>query len=247
MSRSMVTSGLTLCALLVAVGCGAAKQHTKIQRQGEELRFDLAALYVSKGVPQAAAPLLQKILAETPKDVPARVMYGVVLRDMGLYPQAQRELRFALSLEPKNDAAHAAVGILYDLQRKPQRAKRHHIAAVRLSPGNATYRNNLGFSLYLAGDVPGAISQLEQALAMDPSMSIAYNNLGFAYGRARKLDRAERTFRAALSETSTLLNMAVVHEELGEHAQALLLRERAYEMDPDLRPESATEDGGLDL
>lgn len=243
----MVTSGLTLAAVLVLVGCGAAKQHNKIQTQGEALRFDLAALYVDKGVPQAAAPLLQKILAESPKDVRARIMYGVVLRDMDLYPQAERELRFALKLEPKSDAAHAAIGILYDLQRKPTRAKRHHIAAVRLSPGNAAYRNNLGFSLYLAGDIEGSISQLEQALAMDPSMTIAYNNLGFAYGRARKLDRAERVFRAALSEASTLLNMAMVHEDLGEFAQAMALRERAYDMDPDLRPDGADDDGGLDL
>jgi Flp pilus assembly protein TadD len=178
-------------------------------------------------------------------------MYGVVLRDMNLYPQAERELKFALGLQPHNDAAHAAIGILYDLQRKPTRAKRHHIAAVRLSPGNAAYRNNLGFSLYLAGDVRGAISQLEQALAMDPSMTVAYNNLGFAYGRARKLERAERTFRAALSEASTLLNMAMVHEDLGQFAQAMALRERAYELDPDLRPLDGAnyndDDGGLDL
>jgi Tfp pilus assembly protein PilF len=246
----MVTTGLTrvaMVAALFAVGCGAARQHAKIQQEGEALRFDLAALYVDKGVPQAAAPLLQKILAESPRDVRARVMYGVVLRDMDLYPQAERELRFALSIEPGNAAA--AIGILYDLQRKPEPAKRHHIAAVRLSPGDAAYRNNLGFSLYLAGDIPGAISQLEQALAMDPSLTIAYNNLGFAYGRAHQFDRAERVFRAALGEASTLLNMAMVHDDLGEHDEATALRERAYELDPDLRPEHANndDDGGLDL
>jgi hypothetical protein len=45
--------------------------------------------------------------------------------------------------------------------------------------------------------------------------------------------------------------MAMVHEDLGQFAQAMALRERAYELDPDLRPLDGAnyndDDGGLDL
>lgn len=225
-----------------AVGCAAKKHHTKIAKDAEALRFDLAKLYVKKGAKQAAIPLLQNILRDEPKNVQARVMYGTVLRDLGLYPQASRELHFALHLAPKDASAHAAVGILHDLRRKPKTALKHHMRAVKLAPNNASYRNNLGFSLFLAGKVKASVVQLEQALRMNPGLIVAYNNLGFAYGRLKAYDRAKRTFRAALSEASTLVNMALVYERNGETTRALALRRAAYAINPDLRPDDEDTD-----
>jgi len=222
---------------LLASGCGGvARQHARIQQDGEALRIELAELYVDKGVSQAAVPLLQKILADDPRNVRARVLYGEVLRDMGLHPQAERELRLALRLAPRQPRAHAAIAILYDLEHQPGPALRHHRIAVKLAPGDATYRNNIGFSLYLAGRTDEAIRELEMALAIDPGMTVAYNNLGFAYGRTGDYARAEKAFRAGLGEASTLLNLALVHEQHGQTEAALALRARAYQLDPDLRP-----------
>jgi len=221
---------------LLAAGCGAAqRQHAAIEKAGDGLSFDLAKLYVDKGVHQAAVPLLQKLLAENPKNERARVLYGTVLRDQGLYPQAEQQLRYALMLEPRDAEAHAALGILLDLERQPRRALTQHEAAVKLAPRVARFRNNLGFSLYLAGDTHAAIAQLEQALALDPGLTVAYGNLGFAYGQLREYARAERTFRAALPEAGALMNMALVYERHGELEHADQLRAQAYTIDPDLR------------
>jgi len=226
-----------LLAATLLVGCGAAaKRHAKMAKVGEGFRLELAELYVEKGARKAAVPLLKKILNEDPKNVKARVLYGCVLRDLGLHPQAERHLSFALKLSPRYAAAHSSLGILRDLQRKHKAAMRHHLVAARLSPRNAAYRNNLGFSLYLGGKNDVAIKHLERALAMDPGLTIAYNNLGFAYGKKRQFDRARRTFRAAIGESSTLINMALVYDRHGETDKASLLRERAYALNPDLRP-----------
>ncbi len=240
MARQMVTRNPILLTLAVAAtllaGCAAAqRQHAAIEKAGEGLSFDLAKLYVNKGVHQAAVPLLQKLLADNPKDERARVLYGTVLRDQGLYPQAEQQLRYALMLEPRDAEAHAALGILFDLERQPRRALAEHEQAVKLAPRVARFRNNLGFSLYLAGDTKTAIAQLEQALALDPGLTVAYGNLGFAYGQLREFDRAERTFRAALPEAGALMNMALVYERHGELEHADELRARAYAIDPDLR------------
>ncbi len=224
-------------ALAVAAGCGASKQHAKIAQAGKDMRVELAETYIAKGVKEAAIPLLRRAITESPKDPKVRVLYATVLRDLGLYPQAERHFQFALDLEPNYAPAHAGLGILYDLQRRPEKALKHHRRAVRLQPGFAPYRNNLGFSLFLAGDTEGAIRQYENALSLDPGLTVAYNNLGFAYGRAGKFDRAERTFRTVGNRPATLINMSLVYDEHGEHDRAREMREEAYALAPDLRPD----------
>ncbi|MDX2090213.1 MAG: tetratricopeptide repeat protein [Kofleriaceae bacterium] len=224
-------------ATLVAVGCGGAqKQHAAIQAQGEALRGELAELYVSKGAREAAVPLLQRMIAQNPSDVRARVLYGSVLRDLGLYPQAEAELRRALKLDEKRADGHAALAILLDLTSRHPEALDHHRRATQLAPGNADYRNNLGFSLLAAGEHTAAIAPLETALALDPGMAPAYANLGYAYGRSGRFEDAERTFRAGMNEASALLNLSLLEEERGDHVRANELRERAYTLSPDLRP-----------
>jgi Flp pilus assembly protein TadD len=241
MARSLSSVVPTLLAAALLVGCGAAqKRHAEMQKQGESLRIDLAELYVQKNARQAAVPLLQRILAERPLDVRARVLYGTVLRDLNLYPQAEAELRRALQIEANRSDAHAALAILLDLTGRHDEALKHHVLATRLAPGSADYRNNLGFSLLAAGDAEKAIPALEAALALDPGLSHAYANLGFAYGRAGRLEDAERTFRAGLGEAGALINLSLVHAERGDAATAAALRERAYILSPDSRPTALT-------
>ena len=228
-----------LLGLTLTIGCGSpAKQQASIQMQSDALRRDLAELYVQKGARQAAVPLLQKLIAEQPTDVRARVLYGTLLRDLGLYPQAEAELRRAIALDPRRADAHAGIAILLDLTGRHADALAHHRSAARLAPGSADYRNNLGFSLLAAGDAAGAIAPLEAALALDPGLPHAYANLGFAYGRTGRFDLAERTFRAGLGEAAALFNLSLLQAERGDVATSAALRERAFALSPDLRPET---------
>lgn len=232
----------TIVASAMIAGCGAAqKQQAALQQQSDSLRMELAELYVGKGARDAAAPLLQRILAERPNDVRARVLYGCVLRDLGLYPQAEGQLRRAVELDRKRPDAHAAVAILYDLTGRHAAALGHHQIAARLAPGLADYRNNLGFSMLAAGDAAGAIAPLEAALSLDPGLAHAYANLGFAYGRTGRFDDAARVFRSGLGEAPALMNLALLQDERGDFAAAIALRERAYTVSPDLRPTTASE------
>lgn len=224
----------TCLAVLLVIGCGAAnKHHKQIAKESESLRSELAELYVAKGAREAALPLLQKIIAEQPKNVRARVLYGSVLRDAGLFPQAEAQLRAALALDERRADAHAALAILLDLTARHKLALPHHLRATKLAPGVADYRNNLGFSLLSAGKPAAAIAPLEAALALDPSVGQAYANLGFAYGYAGRFTDAERAFRAGLGEVATLKNLAMLHDERGDHDSAAALRERAAALAPD--------------
>ncbi|MBA2243773.1 MAG: protein kinase [Gemmatimonadetes bacterium] len=53
-------------------------------------------------------------------------------------------------------------------------------AAVEISPGNAEYRNNYGFTLFRLGMVEEAADQLSRAIRSDPNRAVAYANLADA-------------------------------------------------------------------
>jgi Flp pilus assembly protein TadD len=226
---------LLLIVITMSAACGAKAQHSQIKKAGDQLRFELAQMYVEKGAREQAIPLLRRIIAAKPRHLGARVLYGSVLRDLGLYAQAKAEFQRVLRANPKVAVAHAGLGILYDLQRNFDKAKVHHRKAVALAPRRADFFNNLGFSYYLTQQHKKAIWCYQRALALDPGLALAYNNLGFAYGASGELELAERTFRTALGDAGALYNMALVYESTGDESLAATFRERAFESDPELR------------
>src|SRR5690242_10400426 len=101
-----------LIALLVA-GCANKANMQKADEDGVLLRMDLARVMVQHGQYEAAAPVLQRLLAEAPKGVAPRVLYATVLRQRGLLGQAVAQYREALRLAPKEAAAWAGLGVSY--------------------------------------------------------------------------------------------------------------------------------------
>jgi Flp pilus assembly protein TadD len=219
-------------ALCFLVACATESHIRRTQEEGDHLRVELAETYVKKGAYDAAIPLLTRAAAQFPKDAYVRTLFGTVLREKGLYPQAERELKAALDVDARSASAWAELGILYDLERRGDAAGQSHRQAIVLAPQNASYWNNLGFSQFIAGQNDAAIASLEKALALDPGLVVAYNNLGFAYGKARRLADAERTFRTAGGEVSALMNMALVAERRGDAETASRLRGEAKSRDP---------------
>jgi Flp pilus assembly protein TadD len=224
-------------ALVLVAACASSKHIRKTEEDGERLRLDLAETYVQKRAYAAAIPLLRRLVVEHPDDAHVHVLYGTVLREQGLYPQADKELSQATRLAPGSGEAWASLGVLYDLMRRPADAEAAHRKAIALQPGHASFWNNLGFSLYVAGQTDAAIEALEKALALDPALTVSYNNLGFAYGRRGDLVDAERSFRTAGGPTAALLNMAIVHDQRGDEVSAARLRAEAQARDPKLNLE----------
>jgi Flp pilus assembly protein TadD len=224
--------------MLVLVGCATDAHLRKTDEEGERMRLDLAETYVKKGAYAAAIPLLRHEVADKPKSVEARTLYGIVLREQGLYPQAERELKDALALAPGNARALDALGVLYDLEHRPMDAENAHRGALALAPGEAMYWNNLGFSLLVANRTNEAVTALEKALALDPALLVAYDNLGFAYGRRGDDAAAERCFRSAGGELAVRVNMAIVYEQRGDAERAARLRADAKALDPKVELEA---------
>jgi Flp pilus assembly protein TadD len=186
--------------------------------------LDLAETYVKKKAYGAAIPLLTREVQARPDSDQVHVLYATVLREQGLYPQAEAHFRAALRIAPTNARAWDGMGVLFDLMRRPDEAEQAHRKALDLAPQVAMFWNNLGFSLYVSHRNDEAIGALEKALALDPGLVIAYNNLGFAYGRRGDLKDAERCFRTAGGEENARLNLALVYDERGDAEAAARLR-----------------------
>lgn len=70
--------------------------------------------------------------------------------------------------------------------------------AIRLSPENASYRNNLGSQYRIQGDLTQATVSYNRAIHLEPNKAIHWISLGGVYGEMRSLDEAINCFDKAL-------------------------------------------------
>ena len=222
----MMNKLIAITLFAVATGCASQKHIAKTQADGEALREDLAATYVEKGAYDAAIPLLRRALLDKPKSAHVHALYGKVLREKGLYPQAERELIIARDLAPRAAKPFAELGILYALERRQPESEAAFRKAVALEARHAPYWNNLGFSLYVGGKVDEAVTCFEKALAIDPALMVAYNNLGFAYGRCGNTLRRASGFLAGGGEVAMLSHGQVYERCYSDRAPACSPRPR---------------------
>ncbi len=117
-------------------------------------------------------------------------------------------------------------------QRAPvgqEASVRHEVELLRRA------HEQLGIAYAYLGKEQEALAEFDALLALDPGLSLAYNNLGFAYGAIGAYEQAERSFRTSLGDAGALYNMALVYERRGESKQAASVRRRAFVQNPELR------------
>ena len=134
-------------------------------------------------------------------------------------------------MAPGSPEAHAALGILFDLQMRPG-AEAEHKEAVRLAPSNPAYLNNLGFSLFLREHFKQAIAEYEKAARLAPLSHRVRTNMGFAYAALGDLPSAAREFRMGGSEVDANNNLGFAYERRGDLANAYELYLQAVKIDP---------------
>lgn len=105
--------------------------------------------------------------------------HPVTLADMKQMADRQAEpLLRKLNGDPHNTAVLAGVGAIYHVAHQYSEAAVWYERAVQSDPGNAELRTKLATSLYRQGDVNGALTQLNEALKINPADANALFNLG---------------------------------------------------------------------
>ena len=201
-------------------------------------RMKMAEELVSRGDWQEAFGLLSELHQQRPADPEVLTLRGIVYRERGLFSDAENDLRAALKVAPASPEAHAALGILFDMQMRPG-AEAEHREAVRLAPNNPVYLNNLGFSLFLREHFKEAIREYEKAARMAPLSHRVRTNMGYAYAALGDLPSAAREFRMGGSEVDADNNLGFAYERRGDMANAYDLYLQAVRLNPTaVRPRS---------
>jgi Flp pilus assembly protein TadD len=93
------------------------------------------------------------------------------------------EFNEALRLRPEFAEAHNNIGLVLAQNGDDEKASNEFREAVRIRPDYADAHANLGAVLLLS-DVDQAISELEKAISIDPTLIKAQFNLAEAYGNS---------------------------------------------------------------
>jgi tetratricopeptide (TPR) repeat protein len=156
--------------------------------------------------PKEAAAAYTKALAMIDADpdlAPSRwtvlMLRGGMLDAAGDWNAALADLRAAAKLAPDQAVVLNYLGYA-QLERRENLAEAEKLIerASVLKPDDAAITDSLGWTYYIRGDLPKAISTLERAVAGEPAEPTMNEHLGDAYWAAGRRYEARYAWRAAL-------------------------------------------------
>ncbi len=204
----------------------------------------------------AAAGLLERAIESDPdyalaRAIRARLHYINVLSGRGGDPASEIEAGFAqarraMELDPREDSAHQALGILLALSGRCGEARAVVEDGLRLNPNNAFLHSALALALYLCSADEGAAMQAacETALTLSPRdrLKWAFHHI-YAVGELLQrpddpadvaLDRFERACASDNAEWYCYVQAAALHLGRGREAQARRMLDHAFARRPDV-------------
>jgi protein O-mannosyl-transferase len=152
----------------------------------------------------------------------------------------------ALRIDPKYDAAHNNLGLVYFTKGELVSATNHFVAALGLNPGNASAHYNQGRALATLGNWTGAISHYEEALRLEPQHLWSHYWIAEARAAQGQLDEAVQHYTETLRRMpdceEALNRLGVALLRLAKPEQAMTHLERAIRLKPE-RAENHTQLG----
>jgi tetratricopeptide (TPR) repeat protein len=166
-----------------------------------DVRLIVARGYVleKSGRAQEAVTWLTEALARQPRSERLRVALAIAQDRAGDRAGAIQTMQSVLERTPDDAEAMNFVG--YSWAEKGERldeAEKLVRRAVELDPDNGSYLDSLGWILFQRGDVPAAVSTLEQAEALAGPEPTILEHLGDAYRRAGRDADAAASWRRAV-------------------------------------------------
>lgn len=233
-----------LAALLVAVlgiGCAGRRKEAEAPKTAvaadARRQFELGVGAMDAGADRYddAVAAFRKALSLTPDLWEAQVNIGLIELRRRRLSAAAKELEASLKTYPSPRALEA-LGEVYLLQNRPDRAVDLYERALRKSPGDPTMRNRLAVALRHAGKLDEAQAEIRAILGRDAGNVDAYCTLAAIHMGRDALDMAELVLNRGLArhpdDPRLLTNLGLVALRRGDDQTAFVLFEKASEVDP---------------
>jgi urea transport system substrate-binding protein len=162
---------------------------------------DTYGYYAGDWLPYEEALPLQKVAARKALELDDGLaeahlaMGNVFMGQDNDWSAAERELKRAIELKPRLDAAHDAYAQLLAFQGRFEESLAQQQEALKISPRSPALITNRSYLLYLQRRYDQAIEQARQALEIDPTYVVAHDYLGAAYLQKRQFKEALREIR----------------------------------------------------
>jgi tetratricopeptide (TPR) repeat protein len=180
----------------------------------------VAREYTRLGVFDRAHEYLNRALALDRQDGATYDALARIWRDSGFPNIALGEAYRAVFHSPDSPIARNTLGTVLQVMGFRRDARVQYEAALRLDPGALYALNNLCYGLILEGAASSAVRACQRALDIDPTLTVARNNLGIAYAAGGDLERAQTAFADSGDEAAALYNLGIVHLARREFRQA---------------------------
>ncbi len=210
MKREQGSAGLgwrrvALGVVAISLLGGCAGQETIKKRTRESDGYYQQGLSFLGSDQQRAFVAFQKAVQVNPDNYDPHYALGNIYHQRKEYAEAEREFRACIELDPNSgDALNYLGRTLIDVNRLPEAIETLRKATTLPLYGTPDMAYaNLGYALYLQGDIPGAIRAFQDAARVDPPnvpRALLYLEVGRLYMRQGEDGKA----REALAQAKAL-------------------------------------------
>lgn len=182
---------------LAAFALAACTQTAPLPAKAVALNRDGAAA-LAAGDLQTAEARVALALEYSPRFTEAWVNLGLIELSRGNFERAARDFVRARDLNPDLPAPHHALGLLADRQDRAAEAEAHYRAALRVDPGFAPARFNLGNRLLSRGAWEEAREQYLRLTQVAPEFAQGWTGLCETLLRLDRIEEAAQRLAAAI-------------------------------------------------
>lgn len=184
-------------------------------------------MLVSRGEKESARHGIEHLLRTADNDWNVHLVAGIALRTDGIYEAALARFNTSLRLNPSNAAVvynHRAR--VYQYQNQLELAAEEIEKGLTLEPRHPLLRTSRAYQQMREGHMHEAIATLEQVIADDTTMRIAYPTLALCYAQAGDRQKAaslivEETLAAAEADAEMAYRLATYFAVDGDESEAL--------------------------
>jgi tetratricopeptide (TPR) repeat protein len=202
----------SLFSAIFVLGLVACTHPAPLPPKALELNREGAAA-IASGDLQTAEARIALAIEYNPRFTEAWVNLGLVEMMHGNFEAARRDLLRARRLNPDLPAPHHALGLLAERKLAPAEAETYYRAALKVDPGFAPSRINLGRLLFARGAFEDAREQFLRVTQVAAEWADGWAGLVETLLRLERTEEADRV-------------LADAHRRLGAHPSLELLEAR---------------------